>query len=125
MKRFAVIVTLSFLVVFMTTGSAFALVCNGCGCSDSRNAATTSCAASRSTGSCAMGDGQTMQQSSCGHDTQAQSRESVSVEPSHSPAAVVVGPIVLRPALILQGLVRSHYAPDARGAPHLSAVMRN
>jgi len=125
MKRIASIVTLACLVVLLTTGSAFARVeCGGCGCADRPVAASAGCA-TQLTSACAMGDGQTMKHSGCGHETTAQQSEVVPAAQNHLQAAVVVEPVVVRPSSLLGGLFSSLRAPDARGAPHLSAVMRN
>lgn len=124
MKRFAAIVTIACLVVVMTTGSAFARSCNGCGCSDLAGAAAPGCSTGF-TSACDMGAEQTMRSSDCGHETTARSQEVVSPEKSHPHAAAVAGPVVLRPVLLLGRIFGSLHAPDARGAPHMSAVMRN
>lgn len=119
MKRIAVMVTLACLVVAMTTGSAFARVCTGDACGDAMVCAPGVLQ------SCPMSDGSTMQHSQCDHEAQAQAREAVSADPGHTPAALSVTPLAIRPVLGFAGLYRSPRAPDARGAPHLSAVMRN
>lgn len=118
MKRIALIVTLSFLVVAMTTGSAFARACADDVCGDSMVCAPGIVQ------TCPMGDGQTMQHAQCDHEAEAQSRDAVSASPDRTPAALPVQAAIVRPVLELKGLFRSSRAPDARGAPHLSAVMR-
>ena len=118
MKRIAVIVTLACLVVAMTTGSAFVRACADDACGDSMVCAPGIVQ------TCPMGDGETMQHSACDHGPQAQAHEAVSADPGHAPAALPAQALITRPVLELRGLFRSPRAPDARGAPHLSAVIR-
>lgn len=119
MKRTAAIVTLACLIVVMTTGSAFARACAGDACGEAMICAPATIE------TCPMGDGQTMQHSTCDHGAQAQPREAVSSDPTHVPAALPAQALTIRPALSFQGLFRSPHAPDARGAPHLGMVLRN
>ncbi len=118
MKRFVAIVTIALLVLAMTAGTAFASVCVGSACGDVMICAPTASV------SCPMDSGQTMQHSSCDHTAQAQPRDATPTESGHATfmAAVQVTPI---PATSLVG--RAHpgaLAADARGAPHLTAVLR-
>lgn len=119
MKRIAVIVTLACLIVAMTTGTAFARGCAGDSCGGAMVCAPDVAQ------TCPMADGPTMQHSLCDHEAETQARESTTAGPGHAPAALSVEALVIRPVLDFAGPHLSQRAPDARGAPHLSAVMRN
>ena len=118
MKRFVAIVTIALLVLAMTAGTAFATVCVGTACGDVMVCAPTTSV------SCPMDNGQSMRHSSCDHTAQVQSRDAMPTDPGHATfmAAVQATPI---PAPNLIGrLLPGAHASDARGAPHLTAVLR-
>lgn len=118
MKRFAVIVTLACLIVAMTTGTAFARVCVDRACNDPMVCAPDT------TIVCPMKSGPTMQHGGCDHRTQSQAREAVSVDHGQHLAALPAEPLSIASAQALLGQERSAFAPDARGAPHLTTVIR-
>ncbi len=119
MKRFAAIVTIAVVVLAMSAGTAFASVCVGSACGRSMVCSLATTAA------CPMENGALMSHSSCDHQPGSGIRDVVAPQPQGSEYALVVvtpGP-VLAP-LALSGVSSALLAPDARGAPHLTSVIR-
>ena len=119
MKRFAAIVTIALVILAMSAGTAFAGVCVGSTCST-----TTMVCPESGTVSCPMGNGAVMAHSSCSHPMDRGARDLVSGQtaPEH---AVVSTPLAALPASFAIGaLAPVSSVPDARGAPHLTAVIR-
>jgi hypothetical protein len=119
LKRFAAIVTIVVVVLAMSAGTAFASVCVGMTCSTQAMV----CSESAST-SCPMENGAAMAHASCGHQLDRGARDAVSgqVGPEY---AVVGTPIAVLPAdTVVRGLASMLPASDARGAPHLTTVIR-
>ena len=117
MRRFVAILTIVLLVLAMTAGTAFANVCSGSACDGAMLCAPTTSM------SCPMGTGQSMQHSSCDH-TAAQLREATPTEPGHPIYVTSVQALTIASVRLLGSLPSATHAPDARGAPHLSAVSR-
>jgi hypothetical protein len=68
--------------------------------------------------------GQPMLNSTCNHTVRAQSREATPTEPGHGIFVVAVHATVVPSARLLASLPQEVQAADARGAPHLSVVIR-
>lgn len=117
MRRFVAILTIALLVLAMTAGTAFANVCTGNVCDGAMLCAPTSSV------SCPMGIGQSMQHSSCDH-TAEQLREATPTQPGHDVFVATAPLAVVPPAPLLGRLALEGHATDARGAPHLSVVVR-
>lgn len=119
MKRIAAIVTIAVVVLAMSVGTAFASVCAGGSC-EGRGMMCPAVA----TAACPMKGGLAMTHSSCSHPAQLGTRDILSAQADHSLPAIVSTLAVLPPRSALSGLVYAMPAPDARGAPHLTAVIR-
>jgi len=117
LRRFVAILTIVLLVLAMSAGTAFASVCTGSACDGAMLCAPTTSM------SCPMGGGQSMQHSSCDHTAQ-QVRDATPTEPGHDIYVTVAPAPVVPTAGFLGGLPVRFHAPDARGAPHLSVVIR-
>jgi hypothetical protein len=118
LKRFAAIVTIAVVVLALSAGTAFASVCAGGSCGEAMV-----CPPSTST-ACPMETGQVMTHSSCDHQADQGARDSVNPQVSHESAVVSTVLAVVPTTPILRGIVAAMAAPDARGAPHLTAVIR-
>jgi len=118
MKRFVAIVTIAVLVLAMTAGTAFASVCVGTACGP-----VMACAPTTSP-TCPMGSGQSMQHSSCNHTAEMQSRDATPTDTCHATYMAVVHATPIPAAHLLGRLSLGAHASDARGAPHLTAVLR-
>lgn len=118
MKRFAAIVTIVFVVLTMSVGTAFASVCAGSSCDKAMVCPESTSVA------CPMESGQAMSHSSCDHPADHGARDSVTVQPGHDNAVVSVSVAVVPTPPVLCGFVAAAAAPDARGAPHLTTVSR-
>jgi len=120
MKRFAAIVTIAVVIFTMSVGTAFASVCAmGETCGGEVMACEMSAPAA-----CPMGGGQVMTHGGCDHSTDGVARDSVSLQPVHEKAAIATSLVVVPTVPVLRGFVAATAAPDARGAPHLTAVIR-
>jgi hypothetical protein len=118
MKRFVAIVTIAVLVLAMTAGTAFASVCVGTACGDVMVCAPTTSV------SCPMDNGPSMAHSSCDHTAQVQSRDATPTDTGHATYMAVVHATPIPAAHLLGRLSLGARASDARGAPHLTAVLR-
>jgi hypothetical protein len=119
MRRFVAIATIVLLVLAMTAGTAFANVCTGSTCSDPMLRPSV---ASKS---CPTDAGQSTRHFSCNHTAQAEPRDNATLAQSgHDTFVSAARATVVPPALSLVGLPREVQASDARGAPHLSVVIR-
>lgn len=118
MKRFAAIVTIVVVVLAMSAGTAFASVCAGGTC-----ASITMVCSEAGTASCPMGVTQ-MLHSSCAHPMDRGSHDGVASTQTVDQA--VVSSFFAQPAAgpVLRALVPASAAVDARGAPHLTSVIR-
>lgn len=119
MKRFAAIVTIVVVVLAMSAGTAFASVCAGGTCDRQLMVCPD-------TGSmaCPMNAGATMAHSECGHPIDRGARDVVSAQTA-TDHAVVSTPLAVVPAGFSVGsLAPLALAADARGAPHLTTVIR-
>jgi len=117
LRRFVAILTIALLVLAMTAGTAFANVCSGSACDGAMLCAPTSSV------SCPMDAGQSMRHSSCDH-TAEQLREATPTQLGHPIYVTFVQALSIPSVRLLGGLSSATHAPDARGAPHLSAVSR-
>jgi hypothetical protein len=122
MKRFVAIVTTAVLVLAMSAGSAFAYSCVGGACCG-MPAAAPSCAPAASA-ACPMDGGVVMQHSACVRSDTGQPLGATSVQSPHDVAAVCVTAVQAPCARVLGALPASAFARDARGAPHLTSVLR-
>jgi hypothetical protein len=119
LKRFAAIVTIVVVVLAMSVGTAFASVCAGGSCSS-----TAMLCPDAGTMACPMNNGAPMAHSDCGQPMDHSAQSAVSGQPvpqivvASAPLAVVPGDVTLG------GVASSLPATDARGAPHLSTVIR-
>jgi hypothetical protein len=112
-------ITIVVVVLAMTAGPAFASVCSGPDCGPAM--ACTMAA----TPSCPMLDGSALVHGTCGHPMDGASRDAASVPSGHHEAGFVVSPLGdlgSRASVALSACVLP--LADARGAPHLTAVIR-
>lgn len=118
MRRFAAIITIAVVVLALTAGPAFASVCAGTSCGPVMVCATSN------TPSCPMENGVPMAHASCGHPVDRGSRDVASTQPAQE-AALASTPLsgVFVPP-VKQLLTAAHPLSDARGAPHLTSVIR-
>lgn len=118
MKRFAVIVTIAVVVLAMTAGPAMASVCAASQCGEAMVCDQVY------TPQCPMQSGSVMTHGACGH-TADQSTSGV-VSNQTGPDFGLVGaslPAALVPPTAALG-VSAFPLVDARGAPHLTSVIR-
>jgi hypothetical protein len=118
LKRIGAIATIVLVVLAMTAGTALASVCAGSDCGPAMKCE------SMFTDSCPMANGAPVLQDACGHPMTPVYRDAVSapVAHEHGVAASPIAGAVVRPATIA-----ASWAPllvDARGAPHLTSVLR-
>jgi hypothetical protein len=119
LKRFAAIVTIVVVVLAMSAGTAFANVCAGGTCTGNAMICPQI-----GTTACPMADGAAMAHSACGHPVDRGARDLVSGQ-TNTEHAVVSTPLAVLPASVAPSDVASALpAPDARGAPHLTTVIR-
>jgi hypothetical protein len=119
-KRFAFIAMIAVIVLAMTAGTAFASVCFGPRCDGPMRCETGVVdghagmhePSGSVRGSCSMGDN---------HRT---SDISASQSSSERPAPSAVTPTVAAPPALVVSVLSVPVPADARGAPHLSAVLR-
>lgn len=118
MKRFATITMLAVVVLAMTVGPAFASVCAASQCGP-----VMVCEMALSP-ECPMQSGATMTHSDCAHAPDGRFGEWISTQsgPEAGLAAAPLSGVVTPPAAILGGSVLP--LADARGAPHLTSVIR-
>jgi len=117
-KRFASILTIAIVILAITAGPAFAAVCAGAQCAPMMVCATSS------TPSCPMKSDAPTARSSCAHPMEKATGDAVQSKAGfeHAPAVVPARGIVVRPAT--SGRVATHSVADARGAPHMTSVIR-
>lgn len=118
MRRFAAIVTIAVVVLALTAGPAFASVCAGAACGPAMVCATGA------TPACPMENGATMAHAACGHPMDRGSRDVASTQSAPDPglAAAPHAGVVVQPARPLPAA--TFPMVDARGAPHLTSVIR-
>ena len=118
MRRFLSIITIAVVVLAITAGPAFASVCAGNMCGE-----VMVCTPVTST-ACPMESGTPMMHALCNHTVDHGSRDAVSV-PAGVDAVVAVtalpGSVIGPQAPLGVGTV---LRADARGAPHLTSVIR-
>jgi len=118
MKRLVSITTIALVILALTAGPAFALACVGMDCSP-----VTECAMS-ATPTCPMAEGKDVLHSACDEPVDRGVREGVTADRSpHLDLAAVPATAQPVPALRWTALISAR-TPDARGAPHLTAVLR-
>jgi hypothetical protein len=118
LKRFAAIVTIVVVVLAMSAGTAFANVCASGAC-DGR---MTVCSETAST-ACPMDGGvATVGHTSCEHTTDRTTGDVASGQTAEH--AVASAPLTLPAVAASGGPASVSPATDARGAPHLTAVIR-
>jgi hypothetical protein len=118
LRRFLSIITIAVVVLAVTAGPAFASVCAGNMCGE-----VMVCTPVTST-ACPMESGTPMMHSLCNHTADHGSRDVVSVPTGTDgvPAVAALPGSVIRPQAPI-GVGTSLHA-DARGAPHLTSVIR-
>lgn len=119
MKRFAAIVAVATLVLTMSVGTAYAGVCVGMDCSEM----TWTCAEAGTPACPDMGGDAPALHDACQHGPEREADEAVAVTPALE-QALVADPLPLTEPELPQGIAPASSAPDARGAPHLTAVIR-
>ncbi len=127
MKRFVAIVTVAVLVFASSAGTAFAYSCTGDRCCSGAACAPTPTPECGPTAvpDCPMTNGgQTARNAGCMHGVQRQPLGATSASADQSFAAVCVSAAPLLGVRLLGPLTRAPFAPDARGAPHLTSVIR-
>lgn len=118
MKRFVSIATIAVVILAITAGPAFASACATMECGP-----VIACAMTASP-TCPMSNGKAVFHDSCVHPTERAVREGVVSDPTPHHAMAALPAVALPiPVLRCTGSVAS-LAPDARGAPHLTAVLR-
>jgi hypothetical protein len=118
LKRFALIVTIAVVVLAIGVGPAFASVCAAVACSPATMCPVGSSAA------CPMKTGAPVARAVCGQPMDHGLRDAVSshTAPDRGLTVALLPGAPVAPAAIV-GAVTTPLA-DARGAPHLSAVIR-
>ena len=118
MKRFAAIVTIAVVVLTLGVGPAFASVCTAVACGPAM-----ACPQAASV-NCPMTSGAPVARGACGHPMDHGSRDVVS-SPTAPDRVLAVTPMsgLAAPDVAVLG-VRALPLVDARGAPHMSAVLR-
>ena len=116
-KRVATIFATTVLVLVMTTGSAFALSCTSASCAKSMSCSSAVAMP------CPMQGAMAMLQSICDHDAQRLPGDVATTQRVADPVALAG---TTAPAVTLATLAAPAAPPplDARGAPHLTAVIR-
>jgi hypothetical protein len=119
-KRLAAIIVIVTLVLAVTAGPAFASACPCGACADSTMscsvAAALSCQTPMSSSSTALG--------SCDSRSERIAREGTVVEPGSEHVAVASALTARIAPAAYAAPAPASIAPDARGAPHLTAVLR-
>ena len=118
MKRFAAIVMIVVVVLAMSVGTAFASVCVGGSC-DGRMLCPTGASIS-----CPMADGGAMLHSSCDHRADVSAKDAVSAAAGADHYAVTSALYATPVPCALSGASSALIVQDARGAPHLTTVIR-
>jgi hypothetical protein len=126
MKRFVAIVTIAVLVLAMSAGSAFAYSCVGNACCSIPATApgSASACAPAASAACPMDAGTVMQHSACVRGDAGRPLGATSVQTPDEVPAVCVAAVSVPRSHALGALPASAFAPDARGAPHLTSVLR-
>src|ERR1035437_5616048 len=116
-KRVATIFATTVLVLVMTTGSAFALTCTSASCSMAMSCESAVAA------KCPMQGAMTMLQSNCDHPSTRPPGDVATTQRAFDPLTLATA---ITPAIVTaNGAVQAGPPPqDARGAPHLTAVIR-
>ncbi len=118
MKRVAAIAVIAALMLTMSVGTAFAGTCVGIACSSS----PWKCADSAKV-ACPTGASDASLHSGCHHAPERDVKDAVGVQ-SALDHALPAGPVAAVDPAALLGAAARPSAPDARGAPHLTAVIR-
>jgi hypothetical protein len=118
LKRFAAIVTIVVVVLAMSAGTAFASVCVGSTCGRDMT-----CPVATSP-SCPMDNGAAMSHSACDHQVNATAHDALAAQQQVGTQAVATALGVVPAPIALYGASSALPAPDARGAPHLTTVIR-
>jgi hypothetical protein len=116
-KRFAAIVTIAIVVLAMTAGPAFASACAATECGSAMGCALAASPA------CPMRTGAPTARSTCPQPMDHGVREAVPVQPAPVVALVGTQSLAAAGSATLAGCSAPLLA-DARGAPHLTAVIR-
>jgi hypothetical protein len=126
LRRFVAIATIALLVFAMSAGTAFAYSCTGDACCTGSMCAPTAIptCGPAALAACPMSVGQAIHSAGCMHGDEAQPLGATSVQAGQDFAAVCVTAIPVPGVRSLTGPSRSAFVPDARGAPHLTSVMR-
>jgi hypothetical protein len=118
LRRFAVIATIALVVLTLGVGPAFASVCTAVACGPAMACPQAASPA------CPMKTGAPVARGACGHPMDHGSRDVVSSTPTPD-RGLAVAPI---PGLVVPAVavLSSGAFPlaDARGAPHMTAVLR-
>jgi hypothetical protein len=118
-KRIAAIMVVAALILTMSVGTAYAAACAGMVCSPSGMAKPMMGVAV-----CPEMAGQNaVMHTTCDHRTGHDTKEAVAVQPSASDAMVAYG-LPVPPAVRSLRAERVSVSGDARGAPHLTSVIR-
>jgi len=118
LRRFVSVITIAVVVLAITAGPAFASVCAGSVCG------TVMVCAPATSDACPMESGSPMAHSLCTHQADHGSRDVVSVQPAPDSAVAVV-PVNGAVIFAVRPLGAGTFAlADARGAPHLTSVIR-
>lgn len=127
MKRLVAIVTTALLVLAMSAGTAFAYSCSGDACctgSGCAPAASPSCEPSVVPACPMAGGGQAVGNTGCMHGEQHEPFGATSAQTDEAPVALSASAVAVPGARLLAALHCEGFAPDARGAPHLTTVIR-
>jgi hypothetical protein len=127
MKRFVAILTTAVLVLAMSAGPAFAYTCSGDACCTGPGCAPTATPSCQPAfiPACPMtGGGQAVTNTGCMHGDRHEPLSTTIVQADEGPVAVSVSAVAFPGARLLAALHCEGFAPDARGAPHLTTVIR-
>lgn len=118
MKRFAAIATIALVVLTLGVGPAFASVCTAVACGP-----TMACPQAASP-ACPMKTGAPVARGACGHPMDHGSRDVVSntATPDHGLAVTPISGVIPPAVAVLTSA--AFPLADARGAPHMTAVLR-
>lgn len=119
MKRFAAIVTVVVVVLAMSAGTAFANVCVGGSCDGSMALCSAGASAV-----CPMGGGFAIARPGCDHGLDKGAREAVFAQTGTDRVVGVLAPLAAVPDPVTVSAALASPAADARGAPHLTIVIR-
>ncbi len=127
MKRLVAILTTALLVLAMSAGPAFAYSCSGDACCTGAGCApkaSPSCEPSIVPACPMAGGGRAVSNAGCMHGGEHEPYGATSARADAAPAALSVSAVAVPGARLLAALHCEGFAPDARGAPHLTTVIR-